>query len=52
MLGYPCTNTAHGFGRTYLPALKIFLGMLGGHGTVEANNAMQNCDLAGYQRDC
>jgi hypothetical protein len=29
MLGYPCTNTADGFGRTYLPALKIFLGMLG-----------------------
>ena len=44
MLGYPCTNTLMGLG-----AIKgsdpRFLGMLGMHGTLEANNAMQNCDV-------
>ena len=44
MLGYPVTNTLMGLGAT--PASdKKFLGMLGMHGTVEANNAMQNCDV-------
>jgi acetolactate synthase-1/2/3 large subunit len=44
LLGYPCTNTLMGLG-----AIKgsdpRFLGMLGMHGTLEANNAMQNCDV-------
>jgi len=44
MLGFPCTNTLMGLG-----AIKgsdpRFLGMLGMHGTLEANNAMQNCDV-------
>jgi acetolactate synthase-1/2/3 large subunit len=44
MLGYPCTNTLMGLGS--IPATdKKFLGMLGMHGTIEANNAMQNCDV-------
>jgi acetolactate synthase-1/2/3 large subunit len=44
MLGYPCTNTLMGLGA--IPATdKKFLGMLGMHGTLEANNAMQNCDV-------
>ncbi|MFC6280649.1 MULTISPECIES: acetolactate synthase 3 catalytic subunit [Polaromonas] len=44
MLGYPCTNTLMGLG-AYPASDKKFLGMLGMHGTVEANNAMQNCDV-------
>jgi acetolactate synthase-1/2/3 large subunit len=44
MLGYPSTNTLMGLGA--IPATdKKFLGMLGMHGTLEANNAMQNCDV-------
>ena len=44
MLGYPCTNTLMGLGS--IPATdKKFLGRLGMHGTIEANNAMQNCDV-------
>jgi acetolactate synthase-1/2/3 large subunit len=44
MLGYPCTNTLMGLGA--IPATdRKFLGMLGMHGTLEANNAMQNCDV-------
>jgi acetolactate synthase I/II/III large subunit len=43
-LGYPVTNTLMGLG-TYPQSDKKFLGMLGMHGTVEANNAMQNCDV-------
>jgi acetolactate synthase-1/2/3 large subunit len=44
MLGFPCTNTLMGLGG--FPANeKLFLGMLGMHGTYEANMAMQNCDL-------
>ena len=44
MLGYPCTNTLMGLGA--YPASDVkFLGMLGMHGTVEANNAMQHCDV-------
>ena len=44
MLGYPCTNTLMGLG-AYPATDKKFLGMLGMHGTLEANNAMQNCDV-------
>ena len=44
MLGYPCTNTLMGLGADPASDRK-FLGMLGMHGTVEANNAMQHCDV-------
>jgi len=44
MLGAPVTNTLMGLG-TYPATDRKFLGMLGMHGTVEANNAMQNCDV-------
>ena len=44
MLGYPCTNTLMGLG-AYPASDKKFLGMLGMHGTIEANNAMQHCDV-------
>ena len=44
MLGYPCTNTLMGLG-AYPASDPKFLGMLGMHGTIEANNAMQNCDV-------
>ncbi len=44
MLGFPCTNTLMGLGG-YPASDRKFLGMLGMHGTVEANNAMQNCDV-------
>jgi len=43
LLGYPVTNTLMGLG-AYPASDRKFLGMLGMHGTVEANNAMQNCD--------
>ena len=44
LLGFPVTNTLMGLGA--FPATdKRFLGMLGMHGTWEANNAMQNCDV-------
>ena len=43
-LGYPCTNTLMGLGG--FPASNPkFLGMLGMHGTYEANMAMQHCDV-------
>jgi acetolactate synthase-1/2/3 large subunit len=43
-LGYPCTNTLMGLGG--FPATdRQFLGMLGMHGTYEANMAMQHCDV-------
>ena len=43
-LGAPCTSTLMGLGA--IPASDPkFLGMLGMHGTVEANNAMQHCDV-------
>ena len=43
-LGYPCTNTLMGLGG--FPARDPqFLGMLGMHGTYEANMAMQHCDV-------
>jgi acetolactate synthase-1/2/3 large subunit len=43
-LGYPVTNTLMGLG-AYPATDKQFLGMLGMHGTYEANMAMQNCDV-------
>ena len=44
MLGYPITSTLMGLG-AYPASDKKFLGMLGMHGTIEANNAMQNSDV-------
>jgi acetolactate synthase-1/2/3 large subunit len=44
MTGFPCTLTLMGLGA--LPASeKQFLGMVGMHGTYEANLAMHGCDL-------
>jgi acetolactate synthase I/II/III large subunit len=43
-LGYPCTNTLMGLGG-YPATDPLFVGMLGMHGTYEANMAMQNCDV-------
>ncbi|SMB26305.1 acetolactate synthase III, large subunit [Sterolibacterium denitrificans] len=43
-LGLPVTNTLMGLGG-YPATDRQFLGMLGMHGTVEANMAMQNCDV-------
>ncbi len=44
LLGFPITNTLMGLGG--FPASdKKFLGMLGMHGTYEANMAMQDCDV-------
>jgi acetolactate synthase I/II/III large subunit len=43
-LGFPCTNTLMGLG-AYPANDKQFLGMLGMHGTYEANMAMQHCDV-------
>jgi len=43
-LGFPCTNTLMGLGG--FPATDPqFMGMLGMHGTYEANMAMQHCDV-------
>ncbi|PPJ40759.1 acetolactate synthase 3 large subunit, partial [Pseudoxanthomonas sp. KAs_5_3] len=44
MLGYSVTNTLMGLG-AYPASDRKFLGMPGMHGTIEANNAMQNCDV-------
>ncbi len=44
LLGVPCTNTLMGLGAISGTDPR-FLGMLGMHGTIEANNAMQNCDV-------
>ncbi len=44
MLGFPCTNTLMGLGG-YPATDSQFLGMLGMHGTYEANMAMQHCDV-------
>ena len=44
LLGFPCTNTLMGLG-AYPPSDPKFLGMLGMHGTYEANMTMQNCDV-------
>ncbi len=43
-LGYPITNTLMGLGG-YPATDKQFLGMLGMHGTYEANMAMHHCDV-------
>ncbi len=43
-LGYPITNTLMGLG-AYPSGDKQFIGMLGMHGTYEANLAMHNCDV-------
>jgi acetolactate synthase-1/2/3 large subunit len=44
LLGFPCTNTLMGLGA--VPASHPgFLGMLGMHGTYEANMTMQHCDV-------
>ncbi|MEN9867084.1 MAG: acetolactate synthase, large subunit, biosynthetic type [Pseudomonadota bacterium] len=43
-LGFPCTNTLMGLGG-YRASSEQFLGMLGMHGTYEANMAMQHCDV-------
>jgi acetolactate synthase-1/2/3 large subunit len=44
LLGFPCTNTLMGLGA--IPASDPrFLGMLGMHGTYEANMTMQHCDV-------
>ncbi|WP_374564325.1 acetolactate synthase 3 catalytic subunit [Ideonella sp.] len=44
ILGYPCTNTLMGLGAISSSDPK-FLGMLGMHGTYEANMTMQHCDV-------
>ncbi|MBI1396127.1 MAG: acetolactate synthase 3 catalytic subunit [Betaproteobacteria bacterium] len=43
-LGFPCTNTLMGLGG-YPANDPLFMGMLGMHGTYEANMAMQHCDV-------
>ncbi|WP_353194016.1 biosynthetic-type acetolactate synthase large subunit [Pusillimonas noertemannii] len=43
-LGHPCTNTLMGLGG-YKGTSGNFLGMLGLHGTYEANMAMHHCDV-------
>ncbi|HEX7559903.1 MAG TPA: acetolactate synthase 3 catalytic subunit [Usitatibacter sp.] len=43
-LGFPVTNTLMGLG-SYPANDKQFVGMLGMHGTIEANMAMQNSDV-------
>src|SRR5687767_12019868 len=44
LLGFPCTNTLMGLG-AYPATDRQFVGMLGMHGTYEANMAMQHCDV-------
>jgi acetolactate synthase-1/2/3 large subunit len=44
LLGFPCTNTLMGLGASAGSDPK-FLGMLGMHGTYEANMTMQHCDV-------
>ncbi len=44
LLGYPVTHTLMGLG-AYPATDRRFLGMLGMHGTLEANNTMQHCDV-------
>jgi acetolactate synthase-1/2/3 large subunit len=44
LLGFPVTNTLMGLGASSA-ADPRFLGMLGMHGTYEANMTMQNCDV-------
>ena len=45
LLGYPVHQHADGPGRLSRRATRKFLGMLGMHGTYEANMTMQNCDV-------
>ncbi len=44
LLEFPCTNTLMGLG-AYPATDRQFVGMLGMHGTVEANLGMQECDV-------
>jgi acetolactate synthase-1/2/3 large subunit len=44
LTGFPCTNTLMGLG-AYPAGDPQFLGMLGMHGTYEANLAMHGCDV-------
>ena len=44
LTGAPCTSTLMGLG-AYPASDPLFLGMLGMHGTVEANMAMHGCDV-------
>lgn len=44
MTGFPCTSTLMGLG-AYPMSDPLFLGMLGMHGTYEANLAMHGCDV-------
>ena len=44
LTGFPITSTLQGFG-AFPGNDQQFLGMLGMHGTYEANNAMHDCDL-------
>ena len=44
LTGYPCTLTLMGLG-AFPASDDQFLGMLGMHGTYEANNAMHDCDV-------
>ena len=44
ILGFPITNTLMGLG-AYPGTDELFVGMLGMHGTYEANMAMHNCDV-------
>jgi acetolactate synthase-1/2/3 large subunit len=44
LLGFPCTSTLMGLGAVAASDPR-FLGMLGMHGTYEANMTMQNCDV-------
>ncbi len=44
LVGFPCTNTLMGLGG-YPATDRQFVGMLGMHGTYEANMAMQHCDV-------
>ncbi|MBK5950075.1 acetolactate synthase 3 large subunit [Rhodobium orientis] len=44
LTGYPITSTLMGLG-AYPASGKNWLGMLGMHGTFEANNAMHDCDV-------
>jgi acetolactate synthase I/II/III large subunit len=44
LTGFPLTSTLMGLG-AYPASGKSWLGMLGMHGTYEANNAMHDCDL-------
>ena len=47
LTGFPITSTLQGLG-SYPGDDPQFLGMLGMHGTYEANNAMHDCDLMIY----